>query len=150
MKTNIGARMIALFEARVAFLLGTMLLVCAIATASASPAQDNPAETKTTVAVEPLCWAAGEQELNVRPSRHRTPSLPAELTKEPSRLSILLKVCIDATGRVPRTFVLRSSDNAAVDTFFQNATLKWTFKPAQKSGKPVPSFMKMSVNWNIE
>lgn len=142
----------ALGRHRLMSLVVAAVLLLAASTFAAP--QDKAKRKQLAVAPEPSCWA-GEQLLNVDSlrnayTRHKMPMLPPELTKEATRLSIVLKLCIDAKGRVGRVFVLSSSGSAAVDAFYETAATKWTFKPAQKDGKPIPSFTRMSVNWNIE
>ncbi len=97
---------------------------------------------------EPSCWPGGAEVVTSDPTPRLLPPPGNELTGVVKRTSVLLKVCIDDKGNVERTFVLRSTGNKNVDAYFQAAAAKWTFKPAQQDGKPVPSVMRISTAWN--
>lgn len=98
---------------------------------------------------EPSCWPRRPEVITADPTPRKLPALPRQLTGlEVKQFSVALKVCIDEKGQVARTLVLRSSGNREVDAFFQAATAKWKFKPAQQGGKAVPSVLRVSTTWN--
>lgn len=127
--------------------LAAGLLLC-LANQSLAAPRDKTKKKQPAVAPEPLCWGAGEQLLNSGTRHNKTSPLPPELASNSTRPSVTLKLCIDSAGDVAKTFVLRSSGSTAVDSFYKEAVAKWTFKPAQKDGKAVPSFMHLWVGWN--
>jgi TonB family protein len=133
------------------------LLLCVMMIAESATFQPTDAgfqsneQPPSDTALSPSCWAGTSDLPNPYPRKQSMPLLPPELaTRRTDRRSIVLKLCIDASGRVDHAIVLSSTGDKEVDDFFRLHAAKWKFKPARKNGKPIPSVVKSSTMWNVE
>jgi TonB family protein len=98
----------------------------------------------------PRCWAgSGVETKNTDGAGRKAPPLPERFENaKVRRTAVVLKLCVDASGKVARTVVVTSSGNTDVDSFYRAAVAGWTFKPATQDGVAVPSVFTIAVNWN--
>jgi TonB family protein len=98
----------------------------------------------------PRCWVGGGEETkNADGAARKAPPLPERFENaNVRRTAVVLKLCVDVSGKVARTIVVTSSGNTEVDAFYRAAVAGWTFKPATRDGVAVPSVFTMAVNWN--
>lgn len=62
---------------------------------------------------------------------------------------VMLKVGIDATGK-PVTIDIVSTPDAAIGKAASEAVASWTFNPAKKAGKPVPSIIQVPIDFSLD
>jgi outer membrane biosynthesis protein TonB len=95
-----------------------------------------------------FCWTPDELQNSSR-SLNGTETARLSDLPDDARAKItgplLLKLCIDSTGRVARVLTIRSSGNTAVDNLFADSFAKRRFKPVVKDGAAVPSAMSVSA-----
>jgi TonB family protein len=98
----------------------------------------------------PRCWAgSGEETKNTDGAGRKAPPLPERFENaKVLRTAVVLKLCVDESGKVAKTLVVTSSGNTDVDSFYREAVAGWIFKPAKRGGVVVPSVFTMAVNWN--
>jgi protein TonB len=82
-----------------------------------------------------------------RPIRITRPEYPAEAFARKIEGTVVVEILIDSQGRVVRARVIQSVpllDAAALQTVYQ-----WTFQPAVKHGRPVPTIAHAPVAFRI-
>jgi TonB family protein len=133
------------------------LLLCVMMLAASAPFRPTDAglqhneQPPSNSTIAPPCWAGTSDVPNPYARKQSMPLLPPELAmRKTDRRSIILKLCIDASGRVDRAIVLSSTGDKDIDDFFRLHAAKWKFKPARKNGKAIPSVVKSSTMWNVE
>lgn len=112
-------------------------------------------------------WAAQPQAASARPirpasasarqagaiaeSRARNPPVyPVEAVKEGVSGRVVLVFDVAADGRVAGAKVERSSGDARLDAAALSAARKWKFQPEIEDGKPVPSQVRVPVDFEME
>jgi TonB family protein len=125
--------------------LAVAILCSAVALGPAASAS----EACASAAKEPeTCWGSSKEVKNRDRTRRIPPPLPAKLASvKVQRTTVLLKLCIDTSGRVARTLVVVSSGSKDVDEYYRSAVAKWTFEPAVSEGERVKSVFLLSVGW---
>lgn len=76
------------------------------------------------------------------------PTLPAELRREVTRTSVLVRVDIGVDGRGVVT-LLESSGNKEVDRLTVETLSQWTWEPAMRRGEPVQSSRKFRYELEV-
>jgi protein TonB len=62
---------------------------------------------------------------------------------------VLLRVQVQADGRVARVVVARSSGFEVLDAAARSAIEQWKFLPAQRDGTPVPAWVELPVRFEL-
>lgn len=78
------------------------------------------------------------------------PTYPAAALKERIEGRVVLRVKIDAHGRVASTSLLRSSGHAILDEAARQAVLQWRFEPPRRLGVAVQAEIAVPVRFRIE
>jgi TonB family protein len=129
-------------------------LVIVLATEGVTPVLRRPTyfdQSRPSSDREPRCWKEGNETKNADGQKRQAPPLPERFNgAKVRRTAIVLKLCIDSTGRVTDTIPLVSSGNKEVDAFYRHALSQWTFKPPIKNGQPMVSVSTIAVSWNTK
>jgi hypothetical protein len=97
------------------------------------------------------CWPGGQETQNPNSRKHRPSRLPPALAKARVQRSVmLLKLCISERGDVARVLVLESSGNPDVDNYYSTELSKWTFTPAQRDNKKVPTVSSVAITLYVK
>ena len=64
--------------------------------------------------------------------------------------TVLLRVLVQADGRVGNLSIDRSSGHEVLDRAAVDSVKEWTFLPAQKGGKPVESLVLLPVKFKLD
>jgi hypothetical protein len=111
-------------------------------------ASDQVASQRGAAKTEHPCWTDGEELINPDRTKRAPILLPKHLWNAKVKMpGVGIKLCIDASGKVVRSFVVESSSNNEVDEYFRSEWSKVSFKPLLKSGKPVRSVVTMRSQW---
>jgi TonB family protein len=62
----------------------------------------------------------------------------------------VIKLCVDATGKVARVILLKSSGYPAYDEKIVTETKGWKYKPYVVDGKPVPVCTALTFIYSLE
>lgn len=63
--------------------------------------------------------------------------------------SVLLRVTLSTEGSITAVLVQQSSGHASLDAAALKAVRSWSFMPAQRDGKSVPSIVQLPVRFKI-
>jgi TonB family protein len=74
------------------------------------------------------------------------PDYPDYAMRHPKPGMVLLKIDIDAQGRVTSVGVIEST-NILLESSARQAALQWSFEPAQRSGRPVAATIVVPVEF---
>jgi TonB family protein len=83
-----------------------------------------------------------------RPLRQARPQYPREAFQKKIQGTVLVEILIDSDGRVTRSRILQSVpglDEAALDCM-----RSWTFTPARKGGRAVPTMAHVPITFRID
>lgn len=85
--------------------------------------------------------------------RYRRPPSPPEYPRRALEAGIegtvLVRVTISAQGNIMAVLVHQSSGNASLDAAALKAVRSWSFMPAQRDGKPIPSIVQLPVRFKL-
>ncbi len=82
---------------------------------------------------------------------HTLPPYPALSQRMGEQGTTLLKVTIDATGKVTDCVVVTSSGSARLDTAAaEYVKANWRWQPPTQAGKPVGATTEVSVKWDLK
>lgn len=82
-------------------------------------------------------------------SRNAPPSYPAIAIQRRWQGTVLLRVSIDATGRVSNVAIERTSGYPLLDSAAATAVLQWQAVPARRNGKPVATVELLPVQFRL-
>lgn len=110
--------------------------------ASAGVAPRPPPEPPTPPSPAPPAVAPA-------PPAHRTPAPVYPVAAAAQRIGgkVVLLIDIDAEGRATAVEVERSEPAGVFDKAAVDAAMRWTFSPERKDGKPVPSRVRVPVEF---
>ncbi len=80
---------------------------------------------------------------------NRPPVYPAVAIARRLEGTVVLRLTVDASGRVADVEVVDSSGHAALDEAAVEAIRKWRGEPAQRDGRPVPSQQLLPVYFRL-
>jgi protein TonB len=80
---------------------------------------------------------------------NRAPAYPRRALERAWSGTVLLRLSIDASGRVARADVVEGSGHAVLDDAAQATALRWKFDPAQRDGESVESVVLQSVRFTF-
>lgn len=112
-----------------------------------SSAEDSTATPSSTTPAAPA--RPRPQDRDAEPATQVQPTYPAAALRVREEGSVLLRVEVDATGRPVAVEVQRSSRSRDLDRAARDAVQQWTFKPAIRDGRPVPSTVTVPVDFSI-
>jgi protein TonB len=78
------------------------------------------------------------------------PVYPEQARRRGWEGTVLLRVQLDADGRVQTVTVLRSSGYPVLDQAAVSQIASWRFKPSLHDGKPQPSTLRVPVKFRLE
>ncbi len=107
--------------------------VAPIATAPTSPIEDIGGETRQLAYAEPMRL------------RYPAPAIRARAEGK-----VLLKVLVDADGKVERIEIARSSGHAALDAAAREAVQRARFKPVLREGVAVPAWGLVPIAFRLD
>lgn len=85
--------------------------------------------------------------------RYRSPPSPPDYPQRALDAGIegtvLVRVTISADGSIMAARVHQSSGNASLDAAALKAVRSWSFMPAQRDGKSIPSIVQLPVRFNL-
>lgn len=85
--------------------------------------------------------------------RYRSPPSPPEYPRRALEAGIegtvLVRVTISADGHIVAVLVHQSSGNASLDAAALKAVRGWSFMPAQRDGKTIPSIVQLPVRFKL-
>jgi hypothetical protein len=104
-------------------------------------------ETGGTKGSVQMCWPGEHEIQNPNVRSRRPPRLPVELANEKVQRSVLsFRLCIADAGSVARVLVILSSGNKKIDKYYTTELSNWTFMPAERENRKVPSVLPVTVN----
>lgn len=113
-------------------------------------AAEPPPPTETSVASIASMQDAGQLDTIPTEIYSPQPDYPAEALRQRLEGRVVLRVEIDASGRVVATSVLRSSGHSMLDDAARQAVLQWRFDPPKRLGIAVPTAVAVPVRFQIE
>lgn len=128
-------------------------LLESIATKESKPLRTKRITTDTApmVSIDTIASRAVEgSEFDEPPQPHAynvKPPYPADAKAQRLQGLVLLKLTINATGRVVEATVLRSSGVPSLDDSARRTALKWNFIPAKLRGERVTAVMTKPVRF---
>jgi protein TonB len=78
------------------------------------------------------------------------PSYPPTAFRAGEEGTVILRVDVDAQGKVSNVEVARRSNSVELDREALNAVRDWTFEPAIRGGNPVPSTVEVPVEFKLD
>lgn len=112
-------------------------------TPAPAPLQPEPPSVKPAP-VEPLVQA------RARYRRNPAPDYPEEARRLRQEGVVLLRVQVNARGRVDEAEVERSSGSPSLDQAATRAVRRWEFEPARRGDTPVASTVTVPVRFRLE
>lgn len=112
-----------------------------------SSAEDSTATPSSTTPAAPA--RPRPQDRDAEPATQVQPTYPAAALRVREEGTVLLRVEVDATGRPVSVEVQRSSRSRDLDRAARDAVQQWTFEPAIRDGRPVPSTVTVPVDFSI-
>ncbi len=109
---------------------------------SSAPAEREPAPERTAPAT-PV-------ERPAQPIDPRQPDYPPTALRAGVEGRVLLRVDVGADGRPTDVQVVERSGSSELDRAAERAVREWTFHPATRDGKPVPSSVQVPVDFSVE
>lgn len=91
--------------------------------------------------------AAAGRDTTARPLRNPPPRYPPAAMQRGESGIVLLEVDVDATGAPTRVAVVRSSRSRILDREALRAVQAWQFAPATHAGQPVPSTVRLPIDF---
>jgi protein TonB len=64
--------------------------------------------------------------------------------------TVLLKVCVSATGAVDSVDVAKSSGFVRLDRSANDTVMRWRFHPARKSGQAIPMCYQLPIRFSLD
>ena len=117
---------------------GLAVMMLSAHTAAARDPQD-PAAPQAAQEETARCWPGLEANTPDVKGR-KPPILPQDLARASGTGKMaVLKVCVNASGKVARVFLIRSTGNRDVDAFFERELTAWVFEPVTRDGQPTDS-----------
>lgn len=105
-------------------------------------AEPRPDRSAPETEAEPLTPA--------RYRRNPAPDYPPEARRRREEGVVLLRVTVDARGRVETAEVAQSSGSDLLDEAARKAVRRWEFEPARRGRKAVPSTVTVPVRFRLE
>jgi protein TonB len=87
----------------------------------------------------------GPERLEQRPIAY-----PAGATSRGEQGTVMLRLQVDAAGRVAAAEIVTSSGYRSLDQAAQEAAQGWRFRPATRDGQPVASVVRAPVTFRLE
>ena len=78
------------------------------------------------------------------------PDYPVDLRNKGVTGTVTTQITVDASGKVVKSAIVKSSGNAQLDDYTRAALAKCGFKPAVHQGKPVQASLKAMYVWKLE
>ena len=78
------------------------------------------------------------------------PSYPRSAFENSQTGEVVLRVEVDAQGRVSDVRVLSATNPGVFDAVSIAAARQWTYRPARKAGKPVAGALRVPVNFALD
>ncbi len=126
-----------------------------------APGPAATAETAVAALAGPRPGATGETSATSAPPAPAAPSVSPKALDNPKppypdlarrrgqEGGVLLRVAVDAQGKVTQTRVETSSGHSLLDQAAQNAVRKWNFSPARVAGLPVAGEVLVPVEFRL-
>ncbi|MFZ1388281.1 MAG: energy transducer TonB [Thiolinea sp.] len=77
------------------------------------------------------------------------PDYPQRALEDGIEGTVLIRVTISADGSIMAARVHQSSGNSSLDAAALKAVRSWSFMPAQRDGKSIPSIVQLPVRFNL-
>lgn len=96
-------------------------------------------------------FATGQTATLTQPRYRETPQprYPESARREGKEGRVLLRVLVDEEGRTKAVEINSSSGHAHLDQAATEALKKWRFVPAQSGGKPVETWVKVPIDFQL-
>jgi len=112
--------------------------------------ESPPLPTSSQVPSIAASESAGRQQPTPATIYSPRPEYPAEALQQGIEGRVVLRVEIDAAGKVTATKVLRSSGSKLLDEAARRTVLKWRFDPPRRLGRPVASKIAVPIRFEIQ
>lgn len=113
------------------------------------------AGARTTINAEPAAASAAQvasdaADVGAQAKYMSPPVYPKSAFDQGISGKVVLKVDVDAEGRTAGVTVLSASPAGVFDAVSVAAARQWTFEPARRDGKPVPSALKIPLTFALD
>ena len=110
---------------------------------------------RTTISAEPAAEAAADVAKGVRDvgaqAKYMSPPVyPKSAFDQGISGKVVLQVNVNAEGRAAGVAVISSTPAGVFDAVSVAAARQWTFEPARRNGKPVPSALKIPLTFALD
>jgi len=93
--------------------------------------------------------AQGADELPQKSPSNPAPPYPSDALAIGREGKVMLRVAIDASGRVTAISVYESSGFASLDSAALSTVQRWSFSPARRFGQPIPFEFRVPIEFSI-
>ncbi|MBY4678295.1 energy transducer TonB [Marinobacterium arenosum] len=119
-----------------------------------APSPSEQGAEAPAAAAESLAPAPEEGPVELQAPQYAMPATPPDYPLRALRRGwqgqVLLQLQLDAVGRVTAVEVVRSSGYPVLDRAAEQAARRWRFKPAIRHGRPVASYVKIPVDFQLK
>lgn len=108
-----------------------------------------PHEVTSVASVGSQASQGADDEPSVRPVFNPAPAYPIDALRLRQSGRVVLRVAIDAQGKVTNLHITSSSGVASLDAAAVAAVRNWRFLPALRNGQPVPTIVGVPVRFAL-